>query len=81
MGLAGFIKKRKKKRIKEEAYAYVIGESGITARHGQQLTYNVHVTMFTGTHKSSGAVVIADVDLRPTGQQRPYHVASTVADG
>lgn len=70
-----------KKRIKEETSAYVIGESGVTARHGQQLTYNVHVTMFAGAHKSGGAVVIADVDLRPAGQQCPYHVASAVADG
>lgn len=63
-----------------EVNSYIIGESGVTARHRQQLTHDVHVTVFAGTHERRGAVVITDVDLCSAGQQRPHHVPSTMAD-
>lgn len=60
--------------------SYVIGESGVAARHGQQLTHDVHVAVLAGAHERGGAVVVSDVDLRPARQQRPHHVPATVAD-
>lgn len=57
---------------------YIVSESCIAARDGEQLTDDVHVTMLAGAHERGGAVVISDVDLSSTGQQRPHHVPSAV---
>lgn len=65
--------------VKTEMCAHVVGQSGITAWHRQQLTHNVHMAVLAGAHEGRGAVVVADVDLCPTGKQSPHHVSSTVA--
>lgn len=57
---------------------HVISEGDITAWHRQQLTHDVDVAVLAGTHERRGAVVVADVDLCPAGEQRPDHVPSPV---
>lgn len=59
---------------------HIISERGITAWHRQQLPHNIHMTVFTGTHESCGAVIITQVHLSPTGQQSFHHVPSAMTD-
>lgn len=63
----------------EGSETHVVGESGVAARHGQQLPHDVHVAVLAGAHERRGAVVVTDVDLRAAREQRSHHVAAAVA--
>lgn len=64
--------------VRNRRSTHVIGESGITARHRQQLAYNVHVTMLTGTHEGCGAIIVLQIDLSTATQQSSNHVSSAM---
>lgn len=60
--------------------AYIVLQVAVAAWLGQQQLDDLHVPMFTGTHQGSGALIILDVDIGPTGQQALHHVYPPMTD-